>query len=49
MPEDVANVVTFLISDKARMITGASIDIDGGQRLSFQDWETYYNIRKGLL
>jgi 3-oxoacyl-[acyl-carrier protein] reductase len=48
-PEDVANVVTFLVSDKARMITGASIDIDGGQRLGFLDWETYVNIRKGLL
>ncbi len=48
-PEDVANVVTFLVSDKARMITGASIDIDGGQRLGFLDWETYVKIRKGLL
>ncbi len=47
MPEDVADVVTFVVSDKARMITGASIDIDGGQRLSFLDWETYVNIRKG--
>lgn len=49
MPEDVANVVTFLVSEKARMITGTSIDVDGGQRLSFLDWETYYNIRKGRL
>ncbi|MFQ5996328.1 MAG: SDR family NAD(P)-dependent oxidoreductase [Dehalococcoidales bacterium] len=48
-PEDIANVVTFLVSDKARMITGATIDIDGGQRLGFLDWETYVNIRKGLL
>jgi len=48
-PEDVAHVVTFLVSDKARMITGASIDIDGGQRLGFLDWETYVKIRKGLL
>lgn len=48
-PEDIANVVTFLVSDKARMITGASIDIDGGQRLGFLDWETYVKIRKGLL
>jgi NAD(P)-dependent dehydrogenase (short-subunit alcohol dehydrogenase family) len=45
-PEDVANVVTFLVSDKARMITGASVDIDGGQRLSFLDWETYVSLRK---
>ncbi len=45
-PEDIANLVIFLVSDKARMITGASIDIDGGQRLSFLDWETYISFRK---
>ena len=30
MPEDVANLVAFLISDEARWITGAVIPIDGG-------------------
>lgn len=29
-PQDVANVVTFLVSDAARMISGAVIPIDGG-------------------
>ncbi len=29
-PEDIANVITFLASDKARYITGAVINIDGG-------------------
>jgi hypothetical protein len=29
-PEDVADVVEFLASDKARWITGASIPVDGG-------------------
>ena len=29
-PEDVANVVVFLLSEDARMITGSSIGIDGG-------------------
>jgi NAD(P)-dependent dehydrogenase (short-subunit alcohol dehydrogenase family) len=48
MPEDIANLITFLVSDKARMITGASIDIDGGQRLGFLDWDTYVKVRKGL-
>lgn len=30
-PEDVANVVTFLCSEKARHITGEVIKVDGGQ------------------
>jgi NAD(P)-dependent dehydrogenase (short-subunit alcohol dehydrogenase family) len=47
MPEDVANLAVFLVSDKSRMITGASIDIDGGQRLGFLDWETYLGMRQG--
>ncbi|RXS98101.1 SDR family oxidoreductase [Silvibacterium dinghuense] len=32
-PEDVADVVAFLASDKARWITGASIPADGGSKL----------------
>lgn len=30
-PEDVADMVTFLASDQARMITGAAFPVDGGQ------------------
>lgn len=30
-PEDVANLVAFLVSDKARHITGEVIKVDGGQ------------------
>jgi 3-oxoacyl-[acyl-carrier protein] reductase len=30
-PEDLANLVAFLASDKARHITGEVIKVDGGQ------------------
>jgi len=32
-PEDVADVVAFVVSDAARWITGASIAVDGGSKL----------------
>jgi 3-oxoacyl-[acyl-carrier protein] reductase len=32
-PEDVADVVAFMASDRARWITGASIPVDGGSKL----------------
>ena len=32
-PEDVADVIVFLASEKARWITGASIPVDGGSKL----------------
>jgi NAD(P)-dependent dehydrogenase (short-subunit alcohol dehydrogenase family) len=32
-PDDVADVITFLASDKARWITGANIPVDGGSKL----------------
>lgn len=31
LPEDVANVITFLASDKSRHVTGEVIKVDGGQ------------------
>jgi 3-oxoacyl-[acyl-carrier protein] reductase len=32
-PENIADVVAFLASDRARWITGASIPVDGGSKL----------------
>jgi 3-oxoacyl-[acyl-carrier protein] reductase len=29
-PEDIANLVAFLSSDKAKFITGQAINVDGG-------------------
>ena len=34
-PQDVANAVLFLSSDKASFVTGASLTVDGGQTISF--------------
>ena len=30
-PEDIANSIAFLLSDKARMITGTCLTVDGGK------------------
>jgi 3-oxoacyl-[acyl-carrier protein] reductase len=32
-PDDVADVIVFLATDKARWITGASIPVDGGSKI----------------
>jgi 3-oxoacyl-[acyl-carrier protein] reductase len=32
-PEDVADVVAFITSDRARWITGARLPVDGGSKL----------------
>ena len=32
-PEDIANAPMFLISDKARFVTGHDLSVDGGRRM----------------
>jgi 3-oxoacyl-[acyl-carrier protein] reductase len=34
-PEEVANVVVFICSEKASLVNGASIPVDGGESKSF--------------
>ena len=47
-PEDVADAVVFLASERARMITGTYLLVDGGITLGvgYVGWEAYYNKRK---
>jgi len=43
-PEDVADAAVFLASDRARMITGVNLPVDGGITIPIAigvDWETY--------
>lgn len=47
-PEDVADAVVFLSSDRAKMITGYSVRIDGGMTLPVgtRTWEEYVRSHK---
>jgi 3-oxoacyl-[acyl-carrier protein] reductase len=44
--QDVADTALFLASDRSRMITGISIDVDAGASVVNQDWEGYVKRRK---
>ncbi|HEX77752.1 MAG TPA: SDR family oxidoreductase [Dehalococcoidia bacterium] len=50
-PEDIADAVVFLCSERARMITGTSINVDGGVTLEVGgvDWDAYVARRKQAL
>ena len=50
-PEDIADAVVFLASRRARMITGTSIDVDGGITLGvgYVGWEAYVARKKEAL
>ena len=37
-PEDQAEAVLFLVSERSSMITGHVIDVDGGQLLGFENY-----------
>lgn len=50
-PEDQADAVVFLASDRARMITGTSLLVDGGISLPIGsvEWDSFYSSRKQWL
>jgi len=50
-PEDQADAVVFLASDRARMITGTSLLVDGGISLPVGsvEWDSFYSSRKQWL
>ena len=50
-PEDQADAVVFFASDRARMITGQSIVVDGGVSIPIGsiEWENFYALRKQWL
>jgi len=50
-PEDQADAVVFLASDRARMITGTALLVDGGISLpiGYVEWDKFYSERKQWL
>ncbi len=51
LPEDQADAVVFLASERARMITGTSLTVDGGMTLPIGsvEWDNFYASRKQWL
>jgi 3-oxoacyl-[acyl-carrier protein] reductase len=49
VPEDVADAAVFLASDRARMINGVNLPVDGGVTMPIAigvDWDTYTSVKK---
>lgn len=45
-PEDQANAVLLLLSDRAGFITGVALDVDGGMLLGWMEYEMYEALRR---
>lgn len=48
-PEDIADAAVFLASDRARMITGVNLEVDGGITKPVAigvDWDMYVRVKK---
>ena len=48
-PEDIADAVLFLCSERAKMIMGQAIDVDGGELLGWTDFPGYRKYRKDFV
>jgi NAD(P)-dependent dehydrogenase (short-subunit alcohol dehydrogenase family) len=46
LPEHIADAVLFFCSARAAMVTGTSLDVDGGLSLGLQDMEAYFAARR---
>jgi NAD(P)-dependent dehydrogenase (short-subunit alcohol dehydrogenase family) len=46
-PQDQADAVLMLLSDRARYVTGVALDVDGGMLLGWMDNDTYEQRRRG--
>ncbi len=44
--QDIGDAVVFLASDRARTITGSTLDVDGGVTNSAGDWDNYIQAHK---
>jgi len=45
-PEDIADAVLFLCSERSKMMTGQALDVDAGELLAWTDVKSYTKYRK---